>query len=150
MQLHLTNTRLHINGAVSGLSFNCWPISLSFINWNVLSTQSCSIIMLSIAYTAASISMVRLFEKLHHLFYIICYLCLEIDLVSFKQLLKILFFSHILRFCGRKIVFANVFEPLFQHFSSWPLFKILLVKNFVGIVRLSNSLFCSPLLSSGI
>ena len=83
MQLYLTNTRLHINGVVSGLSFNCGAINLSFINWNVLSTQSFSIIMLSFAYTAASIFMVELFEKLHHLFYIICYLYLEIDLGIF-------------------------------------------------------------------
>ena len=80
MQLHLTNTRLHINGVVSGLSFNCGAINLFFINWNVLSTQLFSIIMLSFAYTAASISMVGLFEKFHHLFYIIRYLYLEIDL----------------------------------------------------------------------
>ena len=83
MQLHLTNTRLHTNGVVSGLSFNCWPINLSFLNWNVLSTQSCSLIMLSFAYNGAIISMVGLFEKLHHLFYIICYLYLEIDLGIF-------------------------------------------------------------------
>ena len=83
MQLHLTNTRLHINGVVSGLSFNCWPINLSFLNWNILSTQSCSLIMLSFAYTGAIISMVGLFQKLHHLFHIICYLYLEIDLGIF-------------------------------------------------------------------
>ena len=136
MQLHLTNTRLHTNGVVSGLSFNCWPINLSFLNWNVLSTQSCSLIMLSFAYNGAIISMVGLFEKLHHL-YLLCS-CWK----SYSSLI-------LCPFAVKALLWRIFLTLCFPHFSSWPLFKNLLVKNCVGIM-LSNSLFWSPLLSSGI